>query len=80
MAMSLLYNTDVCQIPNEASGSRNIHPASNDPTQLVVLPFICLGIAVAVDGEQFWQGYRIMSGIIIVLLAMEILMFEVLQL
>jgi hypothetical protein len=80
MAMSLLHSTDVCQIPNEASGSRNIHPASNDSTQLVVLPFIWLGIAVAVDGGQFWQGYRIMSGIIIVLLAMEILMFEVLQL
>jgi hypothetical protein len=80
MAVSLLHSTDVGQIPNEASGSRNIHPASNDPTQLVVLPFVCLGIAVAVDGEQFWQGYRIMSGIIIVLIAMEILMFEVLQL
>jgi hypothetical protein len=77
--MSLLHKTDVCQISNELSGSRNIHPARNDPTQLI-LPFICLGIAVAVDGEQFWQGYRIMSGIIIVLLAMEILVFGVLWL
>jgi hypothetical protein len=79
MAVSLLHSTDVGQIPNEASGCRNIHAASNDPTQLVVLPFVCLGIAVAVDGEQFWQGYRIMSGIIVVLLAMEILMFEVVK-
>jgi hypothetical protein len=78
--MSSLHNTDVCQIPNEVSGSRNIHPASDDQTQLVILPFICLGIAVAVEGEQFWQGYRIMSGIIIVLFAMEIFLFEVLQL
>jgi len=86
-AMSLLHKADVYQSPNEASDSRNIDPASNEFSQLVVLPFICSGIAVAgelentsssFDCEQFWQGYIVMSGIIFVLLAMEILIFGVL--
>jgi hypothetical protein len=86
-AMSLLHKADVYQSPNEASDSRNIDPASNEFSQLVVLPFICSGIAVAAelentsssfDCEQFWQGYIVMSGIIFVLLAMEILIFGVL--
>ena len=33
-----------------------------------------------VDCEQFWQEYRVMSGIIFVLLAIEILIFGVLGL
>ena len=87
--MSVLRKADLRQIPNEASGNRNIHPASYDSNQLIVLPFICAGIPVAgvlentsssIDTEEFWQGYRIMSGIIFVLLAMEILIFWVLQL
>jgi hypothetical protein len=81
--MSMLHKTHVYQGPHEASGSRKIHPAN------IVLPFICSGILVArefesisssVDGEEFWQGYRIMSGIIFVLLAMEILIFGFLRL
>ena len=83
--MSLRHKADVYQSPNEASDSRNIDPASNEFSQLVVLPFICSGIAVAAelentsssfDCEQFWQGYIVMSGIIFVLLAMEISYLE----
>jgi hypothetical protein len=85
--MSSLRKTDF--FTNEASDNRNIRAASNQSYQLIVLPFICPGLAVAtelentnksVDCEQFWQGYRVMSGIIFVLLAIEILIFGVLGL
>src|SRR5437588_11262718 len=75
--MSSLHKTDVNHSSNEAPNSRNLDLASNDFRQLIVLPFICSGIAVAgelekinnsIDGRQFWQGYRIMSGRIFVLL------------
>lgn len=83
-AMSLLHQKDGYQRRNEASDGRNVHAASNESSQLIVLPFLCPGLSVvgelentntSVDCEQFWQGYRVMSGIIFVLLAMEMLIF-----
>ena len=90
------YSNSVSNTPDKADGHVSApqsgplpNPASYDSNQLIVLPFICAGIPVAgalentsssIDTEEFWQGYRVMSGIIFVLLAMEILIFGVLQL
>jgi len=83
MAMSWPQKADY-QSRNEASDSPNIPSGSTGFSQVIVLPFLCPGLAIggefentnkSIDCEQFWQGYRVMSGIIFVLLAIEILIF-----
>ncbi len=80
--MSLAHKTGAYQTSREGRDCRDSPSASNGADQLLVLPFICPGLAIVeeFDCEQFWKGYRLMSGIIFVLLAIEILVFGVLQL
>jgi hypothetical protein len=70
----------VSDMSSASDAGRAIDRAS-DQSSLTILPFSCLGICIAEEVRipEFWQGYRIMSGILLVFLAMEVLILGVLQ-